>query len=434
MARRLLAWGRANRSALVIFFAMGGVYFFTNFQRAGVPGTIFNEIQNDFGVSAAAVTALAAIFLYVYAGMQVFIGAGADRFGPARMILTGGALLTIGAILFPLSSSMTMLYLSRALVGLGASFMYISIIKEIVLIFPARHFAALLGVLIVVGYSGGLAAQAPLQRVVARLGWRSAFLAAGLACAVVYLLVAALLAASGRLRHAPAPASLGDVRRFARTRAIYPLFVCGPINFAMYYVIQIAIGKKFLEDYCRMDASSAADTTSAMLFTVIAGSLIGGFLPRLVGDRRKPFVVITSFGVFAGCAALAAGVLAAAPAWWFVACYILLGVTNATAIVGTTLLKESSPPSTAAFAIGVLNGATYAAVAIVANASGLVLDAFKGQGVLAGGAFIYPPAAYRTLWLGMTVCAAVSVVVSFFAPETRGIQRESDETLRAPAS
>jgi MFS family permease len=424
MTGRLLSWARSNRLALVIFLSMAFVYFFSHFHRAGI-GTVFNEIQREFGISASAVAALAAILLYLYAGMQVFIGAGADRFGPPKMILVGGALLAAGGILFPLSKSLAMLYVSRALIGLGASFMYITIVKEIVLIFPPRHFAPLLGVLLVVGYSGGLAAQTPLQRLVASAGWRTAFLVAGVACAAVYVFLAVLLAASGRTRQKHAPVSLGDVRALARTRSAYPLFVCGPINFALYYVIQTLIGQKFLKDYSGMSAERSADVTSLMFLTVVVGSFASGFLPRFAGNRRRPFVVVTGIVVLVACCGLAVGVSAGAPPSWFVACYVLLGLTNATALVGTTLLKELAPPSTAAFAIGVLNAVTYAVVAVVSNAVGLVLDAFADAPAGAAKAVIYPAAAYQMLWLVMAACAVVSVAASLYVPETLGVQREA---------
>ncbi len=418
-----LAWARSNRLALLVFFSMGGVYFFTNFQRVAVPGTVFDEIRTDFGTSATAVTALAAIFLYVYAGMQVFIGAGADRFGPARMILVGGALLATGSILFPLSTSITTLYLSRALVGLGASFMYLSIVKEVVNIFDAKHFPPLLGVLLVVGYSGGLAATAPLERLVARFGWRASFLGAGIVCAVVYVFVAALLKAAGRIAHKGNRISMGDLGRLFRTRSIYPLLVCGPINFSMYYVLQITVGKKFLSDYCGLSSRSAANVTFAMLAIVVSGSLVGGFLPRLVGNRRKPFVIITSVGVLAGCAGLAAGMMTRAGASWFVACYLVLAATNASAIMGTALIKEVSPTATAAFAIGVLNAATYLWIAVASNASGLVLDAFDASALHTETAVIYPPRAYTAIFAGMAAFSVLSVAAALFAPETLGVAR-----------
>jgi len=403
---------------------MGGLYFFTNFQRVAVPGTVFDKIQSDLNVSASAVTAFAAVFLYVYAGMQFFVGTGAERFGPGKMFLVGGFFLSAGSVLFPLSPSLVSLYLSRALVGLGASFMYVSLVKATVNMFEARHFAPLLGVVIVMGYSGGLAATAPLERLVARFGWRTAFLAAGIICSAVYLFVAALLRRTGEARREVRAMSVASVKEFFRTRAIYPILVCGPINFAMYYVLQVAVGKKILEDCCGFSSRAAANVTFAMLFTVIAGSLAGGFLPRLVGNRRRPFVIAASIGVVAGTSVLVGAMIFKGGAAWFVAGYMILAATNMPALIGTPLFKEISPSNTSGFAIGVLNGTTYFVVALACNAAGRVMDAFKDAvTVTQAGVKIYPPAAYLWMFIGMAALALVSLAASLSAPETRGEQR-----------
>ena len=66
--------------ALAAMAAMVSLYFFSFFLRTAVPGTIFDELQSDLDLSAASVAALGSIFLYIYAGMQLFVGLAADRF------------------------------------------------------------------------------------------------------------------------------------------------------------------------------------------------------------------------------------------------------------------------------------------------------------------------------------------------------------------
>jgi len=429
MINRFFVWARSKRLEILIFCSMAGLYFFANFQRGGVPGTVFDELQKDFNAKAGQITALASIFLYVYASVQIFIGAGADRFGPAKMVLTGGALLTVGSILFPLCHTLPMLYLCRALVGLGASFMYLSIVKEIVNIFDSRHFAQILGVLLVLGYSGGLVAMAPLQRFVAAYGWRSAFLGAGFACAAVFVFVAALLKKTGHMEHSHSTLSSGAVMELLRTRSIYPLLVCGPVNFALYYVLQITVGKKFLQDHCGLASDTAADVMFAMFLIVVIGSLVGGFLPGLIGNRRRPFVVATSAIAVLGTLALVTGMFYRAEAWWFVSCYLVLALLNATAVPGTALLKEVSPHAAGAFAIGISNAATYTCVALFSNGAGFALDSFEESARKTATATIYPAEAYQWMFVGMLVFALASLAASLLAPESHGKQRGAEAAV-----
>lgn len=424
LLRRTYNWARSKRIDLMVFVAMAGLYFFINFQRIGVPGTVFNEMQSEFDATASQVTALAAIFLYVYAGMQFFVGAGADHFGPARVVLTGGALLTAGSIAFPYCQTLPQVYAVRVIVALGASVMYISIIKQLTLTFEPRHFPPLLGLLLVIGYSGGVVAYATIPAAVTAWGWRTSFRIVALLCGVVFVIVLALVARTGAARGRRTPFSFRVAAEVARTKAIRPILLAGSINFGIYYVLQMTLGKKFLEDFLGMSSSAAGHVNGAMLATVTVGYLAGGFLPKLTGERRRPFVIIASAGTLAAAAMLFAGVKANLPAWWFVAAYILLGATNSPAIVGTSLLKELCPPAAAAFGISLLNAGCYIAVALASSAAGIILDAWKEGARKSGNYLIYPPGAYAAIFACMIGLAVVATAASFYCPETRGAQKE----------
>ena len=167
--------------ALVFLAAINAVYFCSYFQRVGIPGTIFNQLQTEFQASASGVAMLGAIFLYIYGFMQLPAGLLADRFGAIRVFSAGGLILNLGAFLFPLVPNLILLYAARALVGLGASLIFASIVKTLVSIFPQRMFAVLLGISLSVGYSGGLAGTLPFEWGASRWGWRTFLLGVAIA-------------------------------------------------------------------------------------------------------------------------------------------------------------------------------------------------------------------------------------------------------------
>ena len=178
--------------------AVTGLYFFSFFQRVAVPGTVFNELQEQFALSAAEVTRLSAVYLVVYAAMQPFAGYLADRFGGIRVAVASGALLCVGSGLFPLSQGEWGLYLSRALVGLGASTIYLCLVKETDHYFGGRNFAPFFGFLCMLGFSGGLFATRPFRMLVEGIGWRQACLAAAAVTAAMLAAAWALMRKVGR--------------------------------------------------------------------------------------------------------------------------------------------------------------------------------------------------------------------------------------------
>ena len=98
--------------------------------------------------------------MYTYAFSQLFVGLFVDRFSGVRVMAWGGLLLVVGSILSALAPSLWMLYAARIMVGMGSASVYLSITKETNRIFPG-NFALMLGFVMVLGYLGGVAGNAP---------------------------------------------------------------------------------------------------------------------------------------------------------------------------------------------------------------------------------------------------------------------------------
>lgn len=401
---------------------MIALYFFSYFQRVAVPGTVFNELQVDFNASAAAITALGAIFLYVYGFWQIFAGLLADRFGGGRMLSIGGVLMTAGALIFPLAHSLPLLYTTRILVAFGASFMYISLIKEIDSLFDRRHFAMLLSVTLFFGYSGGLFGTFPLERAVAWFGWRASFLGVGLLTAFVLFGNVWLT----KTIRCPAPQGRRAPRLFIKdivcNRRSWFVIIPGSINFSIYFLFQASIGKKMLSDACGADSAQAAAIMFGMLLTSMTFTSAAGFLARLIGNRRKP-LIIGGTSLTLGALALMLWALAhpSGTAGPMAAACILMGIGVSVSPLLTSSMKEVNPEEAAATSVGLINCLSYLCVAAATNLAGMAMDAFREQAVVTTQAIIYPVGAYRAILLGCIAAAAASWIGAFFIFETRGL-------------
>ena len=162
-----------NKGTLIVLICIGiFFYFFANFQRIAIPGAIFDFLQQELRVSAPYITTFGAIFMYIYAFNQLVIGVMVDRYGGLRVMLTGGLVLGLGALLFPISSNLYLMYLSRALVGFGSSTFYLSLIKELRSLVPEKDFGIAISIMLCIGYSGGIAANAPFVFMMKYMSWR----------------------------------------------------------------------------------------------------------------------------------------------------------------------------------------------------------------------------------------------------------------------
>lgn len=389
-----------------ILIGMIGIYFFAFFQRVAVPGTLFEALQRDFAASAGAVAGLSAVYLYLYGGMQVVAGLLADRMGAAREILIGGLLLAAGSLLFPLAVSMPWLYAARALIGVGASLVYICLIKVAADLFAPRRFAMLVGLVLFLGYAGGLAGTYPFERLTALVGWRRALLGVGAATAAAVLVSAVLLQAARMLRApegVPAGLMLGAV---LRNRACWPNLGMAPLQFPVYFVIQMTIGIKFLRDVCGISSAAAAGVSFLMMLTTMCAALVGGVVLRACGYRHVPIMRASLACTTAGVALLGMGIVRQWGAAWFLAAFLILALASLSSAAGTSLIKNLNDPRAMGTAIGLVNGGVYLGVAVMANVAGLILDHFQPQAVIVAGVLRYPKAAYLgVVWMCLAACA-----------------------------
>lgn len=407
---------------LLLLLSMCLIYFFSYFQRVAVPGTCFDELQRDFNASAAAITALGSVFLYIYGFAQFFIGMAADRFGGRRTMLVGASILAGASIVFPLAGSLPVLYLARAFLAAGASTIFISMAKEIDVLFNPRHFALWLGISLFIGYSGGIAGTYPFERAVSHFGWRPAMLAAAGLC---FLALAAAFFVfrkfpAGRAA-SPRPGNfyLGGV---LKNRLSYPVAVAGAINFAVYFLFQAALGKKMLTDCCAVSSSQAAAVTFAMIIICTSFSSASGFISRLIGNRRKPIILTGVCLTLAAVILLSTALCGRPDRRLLTTGLVMLGLAAAPSPIVLSSIKEANAGPAAATSMGFANCAAYIVVAVITNLAGMTMDCFREQTVASAQGIVYPAIAYRLILAGCAGMAVVSLIAALFIRETRGMQ------------
>ncbi len=412
--------GRKTFEAAMIL-AMTGLYFFSFFQRVAIPGAIFNDIQLEFAVSAVEVTRLSAIYLLVYAVMQPFAGLLADRFGGVRVVVVSGILLCTGSLLFPMAQSEWGLYLSRALVGLGASAMYLCLVKESDLYFGGKNYAPILGVLCLLGYCGGLVGTRPFRLLVESIGWRNSCLIVAFASCIVLLLAWLIMQRIGR-KYVPQK----EARLWSSTIDVlknslnYPIIITTALSFSIYLSIQATIGPKFLEDICGISPLQSSGYTFIMMLCTMGMLALSGILSKLLNNNRKGFLIFCGAATLTASLLLLLGTIFLASPRFFLVSFILLALAAGSSPVVVLMMKEMNPPEKVAVSIGIMNASSYIMVAVMSQVIGLVLNLFKNSIIVTDKARIYPQSAYITLFSILLLVSMVAVAASFYGRETNG--------------
>ena len=81
---------------------------------------VLPHVADDFGISIATAAGFSAVFAFTFAVVQPVLGAAADLFGKARLMIVCLVLLGLANIMGALATSFSMLFASRILAGVAS--------------------------------------------------------------------------------------------------------------------------------------------------------------------------------------------------------------------------------------------------------------------------------------------------------------------------
>lgn len=408
----------SRRQAFLLFIPLLMIYAASYFQRTALPGTIFDELQKELSIDAAQVAAIGSAFVYAYSLPQLVTGMFIDRFCGARVVVFGGLVFVAGALWMPFCTSYPMLCLSRAVTGLGASAMYLSLVKETDRLFGRRQYALMIGIAYFCGYGGGLCGKLPFAALCQHFPWRHVMFAAGLLALLVYIV---FLVAKSQAVMPPVPErkfSFAPLKHTLCNGYTWLVNFCSTVNFCVYFTIQTVFGEKFLMDFTGMSSTRASVVTFAMTLVCMFVMLGTRGLFKFTSDRRRPLLIGATGLCFVNALLMSVGIRFRLPYWFFVIVYLGFAVGAGAPPLFTMVMQElnSRDGITQTTALGNLLG--YLAVAVFAPIAGRVLRYAGGE--MVNGVMVYSQTAYLTVFAAVTVIAATSLTASFFVPETKG--------------
>src|SRR3954453_18939031 len=119
-ARRLDAGGLGMKPHMPPVLNIIALATFAASLSARALDPVLPHVADDFGVSIAAAASFAAVFAFTFAIVQPVLGAAADLFGKARLMIACLVLLGFASILGAMSTSFPLLFATRILAGIGS--------------------------------------------------------------------------------------------------------------------------------------------------------------------------------------------------------------------------------------------------------------------------------------------------------------------------
>ena len=365
---------------LTLIFIGTFFYFIANFQRIAIPGAVFDILQQELNASAPQITMFGAIFMYVYALQQLLNGVLVDRFGGYRVMIAGGIVLAIGTLIFPITSNLTVMYLSRALIGIGSSAFYLSIIRELREVVSEKNFGIAISIMLCIGYAGGIFANAPFVYCMQFMSWREILIILALILIIaVVIFLFLLIKADLQPINKKAKMRLLPFKLVLHKRHNRNLFSFACCNFAISYAIQTIIGKKFLEDFCLMTTAKAASILSGMAIIAAIFNIVNAFLCKLTHNHRVKYLknasVITFISLLFICICLALNIKSDFIA---IAFFVLAANASLSSIL-VPVLHLTNRKMVSGTAVSIMNFCFFTMVGILGTVMGFLLNIFPSE-------------------------------------------------------
>lgn len=404
--------GKIKKKAWTMWAVMVITYMFNTFHSSEM-GVIREKLIGQFLLSEDQFVSLTNAFSYTYMIMQIPAGIFLDRFGAKRVAVIGNMTAAVGTVLFATAVNYLMLLAGRAIIGIGCSVCFISVLKICTEWFDEKMFCTLSGLTTLVGMSGALIAQAPLAALTEYLSWHVVFVSlAGMTVLTVLLI---LLFVEDR----PEGGKSVTVRRTDTVRAIRnvlrnpytwpPLLVYGCF-YGTYLLISGVYGTSIIAVFYQCTSIQA----SSCISTAVLGCAMGSVFIGILSDRLKnrKYVQSVTGIIYATMWFVLLLGLRSVTIFWMYLVMFLLGFCSCAYAVCWSCVKEYNDPAYAGISTSIANmGGYLGSIVVPALASGIYTGALMSETeAMAFGKVILMAAAVNIL----------GVIISFSVKETRG--------------
>ncbi|QDQ00244.1 MFS transporter [Lysinibacillus fusiformis] len=368
----------------IVFVSVLLSYLLMASQRTA-PGLITDQLMRDFNVTASTIGLLTSIQFFVYTSLQIPMGFLADRFGPNLFLIIGATLTGVGTILYSLGTHEFVLFFSRIVTGVGDATIWVNMVLILAQWFHKKEFVRLIGLAGMTGSLGFLLATVPFSAWIFLLGWRSAFLSAGLLLCGCGLLLYFVLVKNKKRIFLDEPVVVAEavqrekpsvvLRRIFSNRQAWALFFChfgvvgGYVGFISSWAVPYGMN---LYEMTRSDASQ-------LIMIGLIGALIGAPLTSWISSCletiKRPYIVVHitvllswfSFLLFKG-----------QPKFFFlIVLFFIIGFGYGASALTFAAVRQSFPITESGFVSGFANTGGFLSAALLPIILGYILDHFQ---------------------------------------------------------
>ncbi|HEU4807961.1 MAG TPA: MFS transporter [Homoserinimonas sp.] len=425
-SRSWLVWGTAVAAYMVAVLQRSSL---------GVAGV---EATERFEISASLLSSLGVVQIVVYAALQVPVGMLLDRVGPKALIVVGALLMLVGQLTLAVTSDLGLALVGRVLVGAGDAMTFISVLRLLSFWFSGRILPQASQWTGNIGQLGQILSVVPFSWLLQGYGWSTAFASAGVASAVVLVLVLLFVANSPQKDDSADPArtlrhSLRQLKDALRRPGTQLGFWSHFITQSPGTVFALLWGFPFMVGGLHYSHDLAAGLLALLVVAGIIAGPILGLLSALFPLRRSN-LVLTAVTVILGTWTVVLAWPTEPPLWLMSILIFTMGVGGPGSLIGFDFARQFNPLRNLGSATGFVNVGGFLATFVIMFLMGVVLD-FVNQWRMANGMpdELFSWEGFRVAFLVQFVVVGIGIAAMLHARRrTRRLLHEEEGIQVAP--
>ena len=400
------------------------LFFFYEFIQLNLFNAIDVQLMQAFKLNAPQLGQLSSMYFYANALCLFPAGILLDRYSTKKLLLGAVTLCTIVTFIFALANSYLIAATGRFLVGMGASFCFLSCIRLASRWFPPARMALATGLVVTMAMLGGLVAQTPMAILSQMVGWRHAVMLDGSLGIVVALAILFIVQDrppnSDHIAHADKAHldTLGLWRSICLVvlnrnnwlGGIYTSLMNLPV-----FLLGALWGIHYLTQVHNISPIQASYATTLFFVGIIFGSPAFGWFSDRIGRRVLPMIIgaIISLGVML--------VLMYVPdlsLTSLIILFFLIGFVTSSQVLSYPAIAELNPASLTSTAVSIASVSIMASGAIFQPFFGWIMEQHWNHAMTADGAPLYSSSDFMSAMMIMPVAFVLSIFIGWMIKES----------------
>ncbi len=417
--------GTSRHLPYLIWF-LGAFFFFADYIIRVSPGILTPQLMQFFHANGETVGWFSGFFYYAYISMQIPVGILVDKFGPKWLLVMASLICTISTFMFAQMNLISIGFLSRFLMGFGASFAFVGTLKLISVWFKPERFAFLAGLTQAMGMVGATVGLGPMALIYQNFGWQNSIFGLGFLFLALTILMMVCIKNKTSDQEQESIGSNPDVAVLSSMKLILknPQNWLNCLFIGLLYAPSACFGEQWGASFLSLNQGISIEAAGHETGMMFIGLAIGCPVLGWISDKLQRRLIVMRVSV-AVCFILLTiviygrmvlGMGAIHPLTYTVLLFVY-GFFNSGIVCSYALASEINPHQLTGMALGITNMASVIVGAMLIPLVGMLLDNFSTN-IILNGTPVFDIKAFQLAFAALPVGFLAAFAITFFQKET----------------